>query len=138
MRQRLQPGDVLLSIKGRIGAVGWIEPGSEDLGDPGWIAGQTFVILRPRKGGPIHDAIILARYLSSPLAQQLLTSLAGGTTVQLLQMTDLRKLPILLPSLAEQERIMKEYAELLAIHQQIEELRSGPSGWFMSLAYESN
>jgi type I restriction enzyme M protein len=52
LRQRLEPGDVLLSVRGRIGATAIVPEIDPDHELSGWLASQAFVVLRLRKTRP--------------------------------------------------------------------------------------
>lgn len=96
--QRLMPGDLLLSIKGTIGAVALVPDDAAVDGDSGfWTAGQSFMVLRPRKGG--CSSIALFEYLSNNAVRETLRSLAGGAGIPTVSIKDLRqfKVPILTP-----------------------------------------
>lgn len=125
-KQTLLPGDILLCIKGRVGAVGLVPIAEPDLGGPGpqnWLAGQTFLIVRLRKGARIANPIVLFRYLSSPLGQGLLQSMATAGAVPTIQMADVRRLSVLVPSLDEQARILTDHETVLALHKAIQQLQ---------------
>ena len=92
------PGDLLLSIKGTIGAVALVPDDAAVDGDSGfWTAGQSFMVLRPRKGG--CSSIALFEYLSNNAVRETLRSLAGGAGIPTVSIKDLRqfKVPILTP-----------------------------------------
>jgi type I restriction enzyme M protein len=134
-RQRLGPGDVLLSVRGRIGTVGMVPEGATKSAQP-WIASQAFVILRPRGGSQV-SSLALYRYLSSPTGQGLLQSLASGTTVPMVSIGDVKKLRVMIPTPSEQREIEKQYdklrrlrAEIRELEEQADALRS--SGWPMT------
>ena len=96
--QRLMPGDLLLSIKGTIGAVALVPNDAAVDGDSGfWTAGQSFMVLRPRKGG--SSSIALFEYLSNNAVRETLRSLAGGAGIPTVSIKDLRqfKVPVLTP-----------------------------------------
>ena len=131
MRQRVQPGDVLLSVRGRIGAVAMVPDSAVD-----WLAGQAFVILRLRDTSPITP-LVLYRYLSSPLGQGVLQSLESGTTVPMISMGDIKKLRILVPTVEEQCEIEKHHEETKKVREKIrglEELAEALNsrGWPMT------
>jgi hypothetical protein len=96
----LHPGDVLLSVKGTIGKVGFV--GEDVIADSEGIPlipAQSIVVLRLRKKGPIGDPVVLARYLETRVFQSLLQSIAGGTTIPNVAMGELKDLqvPVLSP-----------------------------------------
>ena len=97
IRQRLEPGDVLLSARGRIGAVGIVPEIKAQESMAGWLASQAFVILRLRETSPIKP-LTLYRYLASPLGRGLLQSLSTGATVPMVSMGDVKKLRIIIPT----------------------------------------
>jgi hypothetical protein len=120
-RQRLEPGDVLLSVRGRIGAAGMVPATAKDLMRHPWIASQAFVILRLRSNSPI-SSLALYRYLSSPMGQGLLQSLASGATVPMVSIGDVKKLRVMVPSTAEQREVERQYEKLLKVRSQIRQL----------------
>lgn len=128
-RHRLQPGDVLLSVKGRIGAVALV-PEIHDQESDGWVASQAFVVVRLRPTSPIKLPLILYRYFASPLIQGLLNSLASGTTVPAVQMADVRRLRVIVPTKEQQRSIVAE-------HEKVQKLRAQIAG-LQKLADELN
>jgi type I restriction enzyme M protein len=117
MRQKLEPGDVLLSVRGRIGAVGIVP----EFSGPGWLASQAFVILRLRKSSNLSP-LILYRYLASPLGQGLMQSLATSATVPMISMGDVRKIRVMIPTIEEQREIERQYDKVLKLRSQIKQL----------------
>ena len=109
----LQEGDILLSIKGTVGKVGLVPK----IDGEQWVPSQSFVVIRLRRVGDNLDPVTLVTYLRSWLGQEMLTGLAGGTTVPMLPMGDLRNLPVPRVTQAVQERIHLHLA-------QIDELKS--------------
>ena len=125
-KQTLLPGDILVCIKGRVGAVGLVPAADPDLGETGpqdWLAGQTFLIVRLRKGARITSPVVLFRYLSSPVGQGLLQSMATAGAVPTIQMADMRRLPVLVPPPEEQARVLAEHETALGLHQEIQKLQ---------------
>lgn len=121
MRQKLEPDDVLLSVRGRIGTVGIVPTIRDEVGAAEWLASQAFVILRLRNNSPITP-LILYRYLASPLGQGLLNSLTTGATVPMISMGDLKKLRIMVPTLREQREIEQQYEKIRKLRSQIKQL----------------
>lgn len=120
-KQQIESGDILISVKGRVGAIGLVksndEGSLEQFSD--CIAGQSFAIVRLRDSSPIKDPFVLFRYLISPLGQKLLQFYSQGVTVPLIQMGELRKLPIVVPSGEEQQKIIRNCQAALELHQKI-------------------
>jgi type I restriction enzyme M protein len=139
-KQQLQLGDILISIKGRVGTIGLVMPNDEvNLEQKDcWIAGQSFAIVRLRNSSPIKHPVVLFRYLASPLGQRLLKFFSQELVVPLIQMGALRKLPIVVPSDDEQQEIVSDrqttlelYRQIADIDRQIKEIDS--TSWPMSL-----
>ena len=119
----LHKDDVILSYKGRIGVVGLMaeEPEGEH-----WTVNQSLMILRikPAAAGRITPALLFW-YLQSDLAQEWLKMHATGNVVQLLSTSDLKLMPVPMPTESElpalQAAIEKHfdcYARIRALRQE--------------------
>lgn len=113
----LHSGDVLLSVKGTIGAVGYL---SDEPEEP-MVPSQSFVILRPKIQQPTAT-VFLYRYLKSPVAQGWMQSKATGAVMKGLSNQDLKSLPV--PDLDETEaqRMMSYHKLLDKITEEIQQL----------------
>lgn len=120
-RARLEPGDIIMVIKGSVGKVGFVR---EIPDGATWLASQSFVILRLRRRTLITDPRVLFRFLSSSLGQTTIQSLRIGSTVPGLQMADVRRLPIFILEPKEQDGIAREVEGLFLLQDQIQKLRS--------------
>lgn len=113
----LKPGDILLSIKGTIGKAALVtEDALAESSPVPIVPGQSFVIVRIRKGSLIRDPRVLLSYLRSPVAQSMLLSIAGGTTISNVAMGALKEMPIPIPNPKVQDEMLKkidQYNELL-------------------------
>jgi len=120
-RSRLEPGDILIVNKGSIGKIGFVRaiPDGET-----WIASQSFVIARLRRGGQVSDPLVLFRFLSSDVGQAALRSLGVGTTIPGLQINDIRRLPVLVPKPSEQKSIAAAMRSVFGTHDRIQEIRA--------------
>lgn len=118
--QLVQPEDILLVIKGGIGKVGLVPP---DQPEP-WLANQSFVIIRLKSNPYVSSPVVLMRYLASPIGQALLMKLAGGTSIPMLQSKDIRALPVMIASPAEQEAVIATDRDLLDLQSQIRSLQA--------------
>lgn len=123
-QQQLRPGDVLLIGKGSTGRVALV---GDNCGD-NWVAGQVFLIIRTPGRGVVKPEYLF-RYLASPMVQQYLEEIASGTGIPILKSNDIKYLPVPIPSLEEQERvisvhrqIMEEYEAIRTHQTKIEEL----------------
>jgi len=98
LNQRVQPGDVLLSIKGTVGVVGLVPEDVPREGDMAiWAVGQSLVILRPKKSDGM-DSISLYEYLTNGTVQKLIKSLASSSAIPVLTIKDLHTFPVSIPS----------------------------------------
>jgi len=116
-KQKLQPGNIVLAVKGSVGRVGMIPEDVEN----NWYAGQSFVVLEVKKDSPIKDPIVLYRYLASDLAQSQLLSKAAGATVKLIKMNDIKSMPIIVPTMEEQDKIIENQRNIERLYQTIEQ-----------------
>jgi type I restriction enzyme M protein len=112
----LKTGDILLSIKGRVGHVGLV---SKDHAE-NMLPGQVFVIVRPKS--QLIDSITLFRYLRSPVGQGLLEERTAGSSIKLINTKDLSRLPILIPSLKEQREIKDVHERAIDLQKQVSRL----------------
>lgn len=120
--QQLEPGDVVISVKGTIGRVGLVPDDVPDRNtDAFWTVGQSMMILRPRRGGILSEA--LYEYLSSELMHEHLNTLAGGAVIQAFNMKDLKSLPVPVPNVEEQAKIGEEFAQRRDAFQELDRLR---------------
>ncbi len=114
-KQRLFPGDVLLSVKGSVGQVAYVTQDSAD-----WIASQNFVILRVKKG-PISSEVLF-RYLRSEIGKRLLKMSAGGSSIPLLSTKAVEQLEVIVPQPEEQIAVEAMHKDALRIHTEINHL----------------
>jgi len=124
-KAELAEGDVLLVTKGSVGKVGLVRsipPGET------WVANQSFAILRLRGSGPIRDPRVLFRYLSSSVGQELLQAVRVGSTIPSIQMADLRRVQVLIPSEAEQDSVARAVEQLFDLEAQIDRIRQMQAG----------
>lgn len=117
--QRLLPGDVILSVKGTIGTTGLV-PDNAPTGDEDrfWTAGQSFMILRPKREG-IHG-VVLYEYLANPTVVEALRTLAGGAAIQSIAIKDLKAFRVPIPSEEDADRAKRTFLLRQERHAQIE------------------
>lgn len=134
----LQPGDILLSIKGTIGKTALVTDAPIAQSKPlPIVPGQSFVIIRLRKGGPIREPAVLATYLRTPIAQSLLERMAGGTTISNVAMGQLKNMPVIIPSAETQAKLIARFEEWEEIQFEMDrqrELMSFVEGELFALA----
>jgi type I restriction enzyme M protein len=119
-KAELQAGDIVLVTKGSVGRVGLIQQIPE--GET-WVANQSFAILRLRRAGPIRTPTVLFRYLNSWVGQELLQSLKVGRVLPTLQMADLKRLRVIVPSKDTQDQVIRQMDSLFETQARIDELR---------------
>lgn len=120
LKNALRPLDILISVKGSVGKVGIVPP---DL-DETWVAGQSCLILRRRDGAHLHRPHFLLLYLRSAIGKASLERIASGTAVPLIQLRELRKLLVIIPTAQEQAAAEQAFGQLVTLQQQIEDLRA--------------
>ena len=120
----VQPGDVLVSIKGNVGRVGLVGLGAslaEIMNDP-WVVSQSLAIIRVKPGGPISSSEVLNAILTAPWVQQKLESMSGGATVRTLPISALRSLSIPIPTREEAYRAEQNLAEVDELRAKVADL----------------
>lgn len=123
LNQRVQPGDVLLSIKGTIGVVGLVPEDVPREGDTAiWSAGQSLMILRPKKRGGM-DPITLYEYLTDETVQEFIKSLAGGSVIQNLGMKDLKAFPVPVPTRQIMEGVRARFMARQALLDEVADIQ---------------
>lgn len=123
LNQRVQHGDVLLSIKGTIGVVGLVPENVPHEGETAiWTAGQSLMILRPKKRGGM-DPITLYEYLTDETVQEFIKSLAGGSVIQNLGMKDLKAFPVPVPSRQIMEDVRARFMARQALLDEVADIQ---------------
>lgn len=121
--QRLAAGDVVLAVKGTIGAVGLVpEDAPAAASGEIWVPGQSLVALRLRKGVQLNP-VTLFEFLSSDVMRDYIKSLATGTAVQTLSIKDVKALKIPVPSLSDQSQVEEAFWARQNLYTQIRALR---------------
>ena len=119
--QRVMPGDILLSIKGIIGKIAFIDQSCPE----NWVAGQAFVIIRPQKN---IGTEYLYSYLASDLVQAYLNEMSSGSAMKVMKAADIDNIPVPLPSAEAQKSIMQIHEKIQSEYSAIEEHRSTIQG----------
>lgn len=121
--QQLRPGDLVIAVKGNIGTIGMVPDQVPGDGDQTiWTAGQSMMILRPKKRSWINQ-LTLYEYLSNTTVQAFIQSLAGGAAIQSLAIKDLKNLPVPVPDPDTAAQIEAGFAERMAIFDKIDDLK---------------
>jgi len=115
-QQLLEPGDVLLSIKGGLGKVAVVH----DLEEP-TVPGQAFCVVRLRPNAPMTP-VALVQYLRSAVGQTLLAKSAQGTAVAFVPIGEVKSLPIVIPNPSELQLAEALAQESVALSREVEAL----------------
>lgn len=109
---KLCTGDIVMARRGEMGRCAIVTKVEE-----GWLCGTGSLVLRmPRS---MH-ADYLAMLLGAPMARTYLAGASVGTTMQNLNQSILARMPVAIPPLAEQRRIVAKVDELMAIVDELE------------------
>ncbi|HBP6016959.1 TPA: hypothetical protein L6A14_03525 [Pseudomonas aeruginosa] len=117
----LQPNDLLIAVKGSIGKVG-IVSNPPTAGEGGWVAGQSFAVLRLMQSSAYSPQALLV-YLRSEMGQALLNRLAVGASQPTIQLSALKDLAIPNLSASEMAKVSVIVEQERQIQQEIELLR---------------
>jgi len=120
--QALRRGDIVLIVKGSVGKVGIVSADVDADHADMWIASQSAIVLRVRDLSRM-DPRALFMQLRSPLGQQLLKGIVSGATIPLIQLKELRKLPVIAQDQATQQRATRALEEEADLERQITKLR---------------
>jgi type I restriction enzyme S subunit len=111
---RLQAGDIVISRRGEMGRCALVTAVEH-----GWLCGTGCFFIRPSSK---CDMRLLVRYLRSNHCREQLNSLAGGTVMPNLSNTALASLPLQLPPVVAQRRLVATLDALSAETQRLEAL----------------
>jgi len=95
--------DIVLVVKGVVGKVSIVPSSAPQPGKNGWIIGQSSIILRVNSDKVDPDSLLI--YLRSNIGQSLLNSIASGSTIQIIKLSDLIELPIIIPDTKTKEQM---------------------------------
>ena len=112
-RLKPQPGDVVYSREGGILGIACVIP---DIGPV--CLGQRMMLLRPAAAQVLPE--FLALMLNAPQTRQEVERLTGGTASPHLNVGDVRRFRIPVPSLPEQKRIVAKVAQLMRLCDELE------------------
>lgn len=130
--QALRRGDIVLVVKGSVGKVGIVSAHVDADDADLWIASQSAIVLRVRDTSRMEPRALFMQ-LRSPLGQQLLKGIVSGATIPLIQLKELRKLPVIAQDLATQQRATRALEEEADLERQITELRKQQASQTASL-----
>ncbi len=109
---KLCAGDIVMARRGEMGRCAIVTKN-----EAGWLCGTGSLVLRmPRS----LYAPYLAMLIGAPMARTYLGGASVGTTMQNLNQSILAKMPVGVPPLAEQKRIVAKVDELMALCDRLE------------------
>ena len=100
-RQRLQPGDILVSARGTLLKCAVVRPDHQ-----GCVASANFIVIRPAKAPPLHPDLLCA-FLRQPQTQTLLLNRVSSTAQPALTIRDLESLSVTVPAADIQETLVQ-------------------------------
>jgi type I restriction enzyme, S subunit len=109
---RLKEGDIVMARRGEMGRCAIVTKAEE-----GWLCGTGSLVLRMPIG---MYAPFLSLLIGAPAAREYLGGASVGTTMQNLNQGILAKMPVGVPPLAEQRRIVAKVDELMALVDELE------------------
>lgn len=110
----LQEGDVIMGRRGEMGRCGLVTKR-----EAGWFCGTGSLYFRPNTKKV--NSIFLYYYLRSEPVKKYLEENAGGTTMANLNLKIVNEIPISLPSIEEQKKIVQEIESRLSVADKLEE-----------------
>lgn len=96
----LQQGDVVLLAKGNSIRAGYV---TEQIAKLNVIASANFIVLRPKKNEVLGE--VLVAYFNSPAGQSVLDAASTGAAIKNINLANIRKMEIELPTLSKQREI---------------------------------
>jgi len=98
----LQPNDIIFILKGSAGKLGIVPEDVTMTGNGCWMVNRSAIVIRT-----ISDKVnpkVLYAYLKSDIGQTLISSLIKGATIPNISLKELKQIPVIVPSLEEQEQ----------------------------------
>ncbi len=96
----LQAGDVVLLAKGNSIRAGYV---TEQIAKLNVIASANFIVLRPNQNEVLGE--VLVAYFNSPAGQSVLDAASTGAAIKNINLANIRKMEIELPTLSKQREI---------------------------------
>ena len=121
----LQPNDIIFILKGSAGKLGIVPEDVPVTGDGCWMVNRSAIVIRT-----ISDKVnpkVLYAYLKSDIGQTQITQLIKGATIPNISLKELKKIPVIVPSLEEQEQAIACIDKSRETQQAIEQLLSEQS-----------
>jgi len=116
----LKLDDIVLAVRGSLGAVGYVEKKNID-----WNINSQLAVIRTNKSELYGRYLI--QYLLSSKGQRELRVRNTGTALKQLSMSQIKDIPTPLPNIKEQQKIgsfFKHLDELITLHQRVKGISS--------------
>lgn len=130
----LRPRDILVSVRGKTGEVSIVSKNIQEPEPKPWVASQSCCILRMRAYRGISPEYLFM-YLRSEVGRALLKRINSGSSVPLIHLGELAKLPVVIPIMEVVEGIEGDFERLEELQDKImeieiekEEIMSGVMG----------
>ena len=114
---KLLPNDILISTKGTVGKVALIGEIVEPM-----IASQAIHIIRLDSNYTVEPKF-LYMFLKSNIGQTLIKRLSTGTIMPQITTKEIRELKIPIPSIEQQQKIIKKFKDEIRLYKEIEQLQ---------------
>lgn len=118
----LQPNDIIFILKGSAGKLGIVPEDVPMTGDGCWMVNRSAIVIRTTSDKV--DPKVLYAYLKSDIGQTLISSLIKGATIPNISLKELKQIPVIVPSLEEQEQAIACIDKSRETQQAIEQLLS--------------
>lgn len=112
--------DIVIVIKGKTGQIAIAPENLSIESQDRWVVNQSCLILRAKPR--MIDPKVLYMYLRSDIGQSLLRGLESGATMPLIQMGELKKMPVILPNDEEKTSIIQAFDDIIQLQEQIKAL----------------
>lgn len=115
----VSPSDVLISVKGVLGRILLMPEGTPDC----WLPSLQLTVMRV-KDTSLLSSEYLYYYLNSPAIQAYIQSKNAGTTVPLLRLDDVKRIPVVMPTAEQRLAISEKHQRKMQCLSQIMALKT--------------
>ncbi|WP_201533939.1 N-6 DNA methylase [Psychrobacter ciconiae] len=98
----LQPNDIIFILKGSAGKLGIVPEDVPTKGDKCWMVNRSAIVIRTTSD-KVNPKVLYA-YLKSDIGQTQISRLIKGATIPNISLKELKQIPVIVPSLEEQEQ----------------------------------
>ncbi|KAA0913102.1 N-6 DNA methylase [Psychrobacter sp. ANT_WB68] len=116
----LQPNDIIFILKGSAGKLGIVPEDIPTTGDKCWMVNRSAIVIRTTSD-KVNPKVLYA-YLKSDIGQTQISRLIKGATIPNISLKELKQIPVIVPSLEEQEQAIACIDKSRETQQAIEQL----------------